>query len=96
MSAIQEKSNIAIILAVVISSSGYILGNSDDVITNDAIAEIKNDISEIKTDVKDLQNNYANHRAEDAHPAQKEKSYFFEKQIDQILERLHELETKWP
>lgn len=92
MSALADKSNISILLAVVISGSGYLLGNTDDVITSDAIDAIKTDIAEIKQAQRDFQTALHDHEAKGAHSAADKDIEHLSKLVDKLDDRVRNIE----
>lgn len=84
----------AIILALLISISGYIAGSSGDVITQDVVDAIRQNVEELKKKVDTLQTTVTNHRLIPAHPNSDENIKNIMKHMDKIDDRLRELERQ--
>jgi hypothetical protein len=82
-----NKTTIPILTALLITLSGYFFSNTDDAITKDAIAEIKNDIAEIKEDMGSINFLFYDHQAAGAHPEASTN-------IDNIKDTLKSLESR--
>lgn len=93
MSMLSEKNNVAIILAMVITISGYFIGNTDDAITQDAIDAIREDITDVKHDIDKIEDSMSDHKNIGAHTGQREISIRLDNDIKRLDDEVIRLWT---